>query len=67
MAGGLRRAFSIAYCTVTLAEPVEQVPPEEVDAVTVAVPVAESVAKPPVLEAKLKTEVLVDVQVALAA
>lgn len=63
----MRAVFSIIYCTVTLTEPEAQVPPDDVDAVTVAVPVVESVARPPVLEAKLKTEVLLDVQVALAA
>ena len=52
---------------VTLAEPVAHVLPDDVDALTVTVPVFESVASPPVLEAKLKTEVLLEVQVALAA
>ena len=52
---------------MTLAEPEAQVLPDDVDALTVTGPVVESVAKPPVLEAKLKIEVLLEVQVALAA
>jgi len=46
---------------------VEQVLPDDADALTVAVPALESVARPPVLDAKLKTAVLLDVQVAFAA
>jgi len=52
---------------VTLAEPEAQVLPDDVDALTVTGPVVESVAKPPVLEATLKLEVLLEVHVALAA
>jgi hypothetical protein len=59
--------FDGPYCTVTLAEPVAQVLPDDVDAVTVVVPAFESVARPPVLDAKLRIEVLLEVQVAFAA
>ena len=44
-----------------------QVLPDDADALTVTVPVFESVARPPVLDAKLKIEVLLEVQVAFAA
>jgi hypothetical protein len=52
---------------VTLAEPVAHVLPDDIDALTVTVPVFDSVARPPVLEAKLNIVVSLDVQVAFAA
>ena len=53
-----------SYWIVTFSDPLEQVPEEVMDAVTVVVPVATSVANPGV-EENVSTEVLPDVHVAL--
>ena len=44
-----------------------QVVPDDTEALTVTVPGFESVARPPVLDAKLKIEVSLEVHVAFAA
>jgi hypothetical protein len=49
---------------VTLSDPLEQVPPDAIDALTVVLPVLSSVARPAVEENSIR-EVLLDVHVAL--
>jgi hypothetical protein len=55
------------YCIVTVAEPVAQELPEEVDAVTVTLPAAKRFAEPPVDEGNVSFVVSLEVQVELAA
>jgi len=53
------------YCTVILVVPVAQVPEDAVEALTVVVPGATSVANPGLEVENARTEVLLEVQVAL--